>query len=291
MKVSVTGASGFLGRRVVARLCGAGHQVTVCGRDAHRLSEAFPGAQVVRFDLAKADESCFQRLGAPDVLMHLAWGGLPQYKSLHHFEDELPAHYHFLKEIVVGGLSTLVVSGTCFEYGRQSGPLHEDMAAAPDNPYGLAKDTLRRQLEFLSAVDPFKLIWARLFYLYGEGQGESSLHAQLRRAVGRGDARFAMSGGEQLRDYLPVEEAAQLLAELATPGVPAGVVNVCSGRPVSVRGLVEGWLEENGWRIELDLGAYPYPDHEPMAFWGDRTRLDRILKRLPSGEVSVLGTS
>jgi dTDP-6-deoxy-L-talose 4-dehydrogenase (NAD+) len=52
---------------------------------------------------------------------------------------------------------------------------------------------------------------------------------------------------------------------------------VCSGEPISVRKLVEGWIKDNGWSIGLDLGHYPYPDYEPMAFWGDRQKLDRCL--------------
>jgi len=43
------------------------------------------------------DSSCFDRMGRPDILVHLAWDGLPNYKSLHHFETELPKHYRFLK--------------------------------------------------------------------------------------------------------------------------------------------------------------------------------------------------
>ncbi|MEE8617691.1 MAG: hypothetical protein V3S86_00280 [Nitrosomonadaceae bacterium] len=52
--------------------------------------------------------------------------------------------------------------------------------------------------------------------------------------------------------------------------------NIYSGEPVSVRKLVERWLHENNWKIELNLGHYPYPDYEPMAFWGDSSRIDSI---------------
>jgi len=45
-----------------------------------------------------------------------------------------------------------------------------------------------------------------------------------------------------------------------------------------VRSLVEGWLAANAWPIGLDLGRYPYPTHEPMAFWGDATKLRRCLQ-------------
>jgi dTDP-6-deoxy-L-talose 4-dehydrogenase (NAD+) len=158
----------------------------------------------------------------------------------------------------------------------QSGPLHEQSEARPNNPYGFAKDTLRRQREYLQQATPFNLTWARLFYLYGEGQAENSLLPQLKRAVD--DLEFKMSGGEQLRDYLLIAEVAKYLISLAMTGRDNGVVNVCSGKPISVRKLVEGWINENRWSIDLDLGHYPYPEYEPMAFWGDRDKLTRCLE-------------
>lgn len=277
MKIAVTGASGFIGRYVLAEL--ERHQVEIVAvtRDATRLAGLGIAGRIVEMDIAAPGEDCFDRLGRPDVLIHLAWDGLPNYKSLHHFETELPRQFRFLKAMVEAGLPSLLVTGTCFEYGMQSGPLSEELVALPGNPYGYAKDALRRQLEFLKAVKPFDLTWARLFYMYGEGQPKSSLYPQLKDAASRGERVFNMSGGEQLRDYLPVGEVARLISILAVHQSGAGCVNVCAGKPISVRKLVEGWLAENGWDIGLNLGHYPYPGYEPMAFWGDRRRMDAIL--------------
>jgi dTDP-6-deoxy-L-talose 4-dehydrogenase (NAD+) len=72
---------------------------------------------------------------------------------------------------------------------------------------------------------------------------------------------------------LPVEDAAGALVRLACLGRDNGVVNVCSGTPITVAQLVRGWIEANGWSIRLNLGYYPYPDYEPMAFWGDCRKL------------------
>jgi dTDP-6-deoxy-L-talose 4-dehydrogenase (NAD+) len=234
---------------------------------------------IANLDIAEPPADAFDRLGRPDVLIHLAWGGLPHYRSLHHFETELPAHYAFIKQLAAAGLQRCVVTGTCFEYGRQTGSLGEDLETRPDNPYGFAKDTLRRQLEFLRAQSPFTLTWARLFYLYGDGQSPASLLPQLRQAVARGDRRFRMSGGEQLRDYLPVAAVARALLMLSLAPGEHGIVNVCSGEPIAVRTLVEQWIAEHGWPIEPELGAYPYPDYEPMAFWGDARKLRGIAAR------------
>lgn len=276
MRIAVTGASGFIGRAVLAELSRRGLQAVACARTNLDAISAL-GHKTVALDLHEAPADAYERLGRPETVIHLAWGGLPNYRSLHHVESELPAQYRFLSGLVESGLQSLAVAGTCFEYGMQSGPLGEGLPTRPENPYGFAKDALRRELEFLKASWPFALTWARLFYLYGEGQAGTSLLPQLRQAVARREKVFNMSGGEQLRDYLAVEEAARLLVSLALVGCDAGAVNVCSGRPVSVRRLVEGWIHDNGWTIGLNLGHYPYPDYEPMAFWGERHKLDSLL--------------
>lgn len=279
MKVAVTGASGFIGRHVLVELSNHAIEVVAISRDVTRLSGLSESISMVEMDIARPSIDCFEHMGCPDVLIHLAWDGLPNYKSLHHFETELPRQYHFLKTLIEAGLPSLLVTGTCFEYGMQSGPLSEEMVTMPGNPYGLAKDVLRKQLEFLRAVKPYNLTWARLFYMYGEGQPNTSLYPKLKEAVLRGGKVFNMSGGEQLRDYLPVEVIAGNIARLAIDKSHNGTVNVCSGKPISVRRLVEQWLKDNCWEIELNLGYYPYPDYEPMAFWGDRQRLDAILEQ------------
>lgn len=278
MRVAVTGASGFIGRHVLAELEYCQVEIYAVTRDANRLQNISAGVHVVEMDIALPRKDFYIQMGCPDVLIHLAWDGLPNYKSLHHFESELPRHYHFLKTLIEAGLPSLFVAGTCFEYGMQSGALSEDVKPCPNNPYGYAKNALRQQLEFLKSAKPFNLAWGRLFYMYGERQPGSSLYSMLKNAVLHGDSVFNMSGGEQLRDYLPVTEVARRIVMLALSGSDTGTVNICSGEPVSVRRQVEQWLMENNWEIQLNLGYYPYPDYEPMAFWGDAAKLQNILR-------------
>ncbi len=273
MKVAVTGASGFIGWHVLAKLATRPVEVIAVVRRLPANLPLAPSGKVVQLDLETAPTNAFDLMGGPDVLLHLAWGGLPNYKSLHHFEQILPAQYRFLNSLVHSGLGSILVTGTCFEYGLQSGPLSESMETRPSNPYGFAKDTLRRQLEYLRATHRFALTWARLFYLYGEGQAENSLFQQIKRAVQRQDKVFNLSGGEQLRDYLPVSDVARYLVALALERLDIGIINICSGKPISVRKLVEAWVAEHGWVIDLNFGHYPYPDFEPLAFWGTRDKL------------------
>jgi nucleoside-diphosphate-sugar epimerase len=151
------------------------------------------------------------------------------------------------------------------------GELDESLVPDPTNSYGVAKDTLRRELDMLRITHPFEFTWARLFYMYGDGQPATSLYPQLIAAGERGDARFKMSPGDQLRDFLPVTTVAKYLVQLALISCGAGIVNVCSGQPISVK--------ERGWNMTIELGHYPYPDYEPMAFWGSTQRMNKLLNK------------
>ena len=93
---------------------------------------------------------------------------------------------------------------------------------------------------------------------------------------------FNMSGGEQLRDYLPVEEIAHRIASLAEHVDLDGIYNCCGGTPISVRALVENRIRERNAKIELNLGHYPYPEYEPMEFWGDTVKFTREIEETQS---------
>lgn len=278
MKILVTGATGFVGQHVVPQLLARSHTVTAVARDTSK-ARCFDWYNHVHFiadDIYQLRESPFKFFGAPNALMHLAWEGLPNYKESFHFERNLFADYNFIKTLVDGGLQHLLVTGTCLEYGMRNGCLSEDMPTQPSNPYALAKDTLRKFLEAMAQPRDIVVQWARLFYMYGNGQNQNSLIAQLDHSIDSGDPVFNMSGGEQLRDYLPVEDVATKLVNLMEHPQCTGIVNICSGEPISVRRLVEQHLAQRESHIRLNIGYYPYPDYEPMAFWGDAKKFSSI---------------
>jgi dTDP-6-deoxy-L-talose 4-dehydrogenase (NAD+) len=264
---------------VVRALLGRGCAVAVLARDPAKARELPWAAQVeiIPGDIANVSDALLARLAAFDRILHLAWEGLPNYKAETQVTEVLPRHLRFLTRLVEAGARHLLVTGTCLEYGLAEGALAEDLPPAPTTAYGRAKDGLRRGLEPVCAAHGCALTWARLFYMHGPGQSEKSLLSQLDRAITSGATSFNMSGGEQLRDYLPITEVADLLVRVALQDAVTGVINCASGRPVSVRALVEEHLRQLGAGIALNLGHYPYPDYEPMRFWADTTKLAAAL--------------
>jgi dTDP-6-deoxy-L-talose 4-dehydrogenase (NAD+) len=275
--VAVTGASGFVGRHVVRWLARRKDcRVVASGRNGDALARL--GVPYVVLDLETCREDCYDALGRPETLIHLAWGGLPRYNDPAHLERHLAASRRFLARMIGNGLGSLTVAGTCYEYGLQEGCLAETVPPRPTTSYAAAKNALRISLEEMKERHPFRLIWARLFFLHGEGQNPRALLPQLDRAIARGDESFDMSGGEQLRDYLTAEDASRMLVSLAMQQRHEGICNICSGAPISVRRLAEEHIARRGRAIRLNLGVLPYPDYEPMAYWGDPARLRRILE-------------
>ncbi len=281
-KVLVTGATGFIGNHVVSELLQNGHQVIASSSSVAKAKskEWFDKTRYIEFDFKKLDESInyFDFFEQPDLMIHLAWEGLPNYKEPFHVSDNLPRHVAFLKNCISNGLRNLSVAGTCLEYGMQEGKLTEDLPAKPTNNYAIAKDALRTQLQAYQSTVSFSLKWIRLFYMFGPGQSPNSLFSQLGDALANGSPVFNMSGGEQLRDYLPVKSVASYIVKIATQTEVTGIINCSSGYGFPLKTTVQNYLTENNKTIQLNLGFYPYTDYEPMAFWGDNTKLKTVIK-------------
>lgn len=269
MRVIVTGATGFVGQHVIPLLLQNNFDVVATSRDVAKAKTFswFNDVQFISYDFHKDENKINVKEG--DGLIHLAWQGLPNYNSLFHFEENLSCSYRFIKNLISNGVGHVLVPGTCFEYGWQSGPISSKTRTSPVNSYAVAKDFLRQQLELLTKEHQYVLQWARLFYMYGKGQNSNSLISQLDIAIKNDLPEFNMSGGEQLRDYLSVVEVAQQIFDLYN-SKKAGTYNICSGKPISVRRFVEEYVAKNNSNIKLNLGYYPYSDYEPMAFWGVR---------------------
>ena len=247
-KVLVTGSMGTIGDYVITELLKYDVRIIASSIEENIPAGArawvdSPKVTYIGHDISKQEKHVFRKLHKPDLMIHLAWAGLPDYSDMIHIEKSLFDSYHFAKQMIEEGLRDLTVTGTCFEYGLKNGALSEEMETCPVTPYALAKDTLRKFLEELRRKRDFKLKWLRIFYLTGKGLRRESLLSKLDEAIERGDKVFNMSPGDQLRDFLPAEALAEYICKIALNSRFSGIVNCGSGKPVSVRKLVEDYIK------------------------------------------------
>ena len=115
----------------------------------------------------------------------------------------------------------------------------------------------------------------------GKAKIKNSLIAQLEEAIKIGEKEFKMSGGEQLRDYLYIKDVVSNILKISLQNkIDNQIINCCSGKSISVKDFIENYLKEKQLKIELNLGYYPYSKHEPMNFWGDNSKLQKLLNNI-----------
>lgn len=279
--ILVSGATGFIGNYVVDELLRRGHKVVATSAHPENARNAHWFEKVIYksfdFRLFNKEVNYYDYFLNPDLMIHLAWEGLPNYKDAFHVTENLPAHFQLLQNLLSNGLRDLTVTGTCLEYGMKEGCLSEEMNSEPTNSYAIAKNRLRKYLEEFGLHHDVDFKWLRLFYIFGKGQNSHSLFSQLESAISREDPFFNMSGGEQKRDYLPIETVAKYICDISLQNEVKGIINCCSGQPVRIADMVEKFVSKSKSKIKLNKGYYPYPDYEPMAFWGDNSKLKKVI--------------
>ena len=276
MKIAITGATGFIGQHVRNVLAKTDNDVVLVVRYVERVGDKSAREEIVAADLSQARTDWFELFGRPDVVLHLAWGGLPNYMDCYHVDVELPTQLRFLTALINSGLKKLVVTGTCYEYGISRGALSEDQETNPNTPYGIAKDRLRKELFELRSTQHFDLTWARIFYPYGEGQSESSIYSQLTRAISNNEKEFAIGSGTQMLDFIQVTTVAKALLAFVTEIKGIGLINVGSGDPQTVIEFVERLICRFESNIVPKVGVINDREYESISFWSDNNLLDSL---------------
>jgi len=278
-KVLVTGASGYIGRHVVKELLRRGFLVTAC--DLYR-DETNPEAEFTNADIFSGDPGIFETLGRPDALIHLAWEqGFVHGAPVH--MERLSAHYRFLKDMVKGGLKEIAVMGSMHEVGFFEGAVTADTPCAPLSLYGVAKNALREAMLIEAKQGDFALYWLRGFYIYGDDARGSSIFAKLTQAAAEGKTEFPFTTGQNEYDFIEIDELARQIVSAATQGIRdmetpvTGVINVCSGKPVTLAERVEAFIVENGFDIKLQYGVFPDRPYDSKFIWGDDSLIRGIL--------------
>jgi nucleoside-diphosphate-sugar epimerase len=275
MRVLVTGATGFVGAPVTRALVSAGHEVhaLVWGDDGLDRIRDLSIARI-EGDLVKP-ESYLPAVARvkPELAIHLAWMVRGDYLGSRESIDQLGAGARLFRELVDLGCARIVGVGTCFEYDTSLGVLSETSPTAPRHMYSACKRALFDIGTLLTAGTATSFAWPRLFYLYGPHESPNRLVASVIGALLRGE-RARVSSGEQVRDFLHVDDAGAAIAHVATRDVE-GAINIGSGVPTPVRDLVATIGRILGAEDRIDYGAIAPRPGDPAVVCANVERLAR----------------
>lgn len=272
MKVLLTGASGYLGRHVLACLLARGIATVALGRSP------VPGVEAVECDLLETPDlrPVLQGLGATHLL-HLAWyaeHGLYWNSPLN--LRWLDATLRLLQAFAETGGRHAAVAGTCAEYDWACGTLREDgTPLVPQGLYGAAKDATRRLAQALvqtpGPAQGMTLAWCHVFWPFGPGEAPRRVLPALVEVFRGRAAPFGVNTGA-LRGMLPVADAAAAFVHLLAQGAD-GRFNICSGRPVAMDHVVRELARLCGADPAPVLALASARPGDPPLLVGDSTRL------------------
>lgn len=271
--ILVTGAAGYIGRHVVKNALDRGYRVIAADFNFKGVDER---AEFCDVPLFGGDADLYRKLGSPDVCIHLAWRDGFRHNSAAHMKD---------------------LSSPCdvFEHAdrrRPEGPerhghdargrllegaINENTPCKPQSQYGIAKNALRQSLMLTLADSPCKLHWLRAYYITGDEVHGSSIFAKITQAEQDGKKTFPFTSGSNLYDFIDVDELANMIVAASVQEEINGIINVCTGKPMSLADRVEQFLRDKNYKIKLDYGAFPDRPYDSPGTWGDPTKINCIL--------------
>lgn len=274
-KILITGANGYIGQHVVDIAIKKGYEVLACDIKNTGIN---PAAVFCDTPILTGDKSLFEKLNRPDICIHLAWqDGFTHNASSHMLN--LSKHYEFLMNLVEAGCKHIAVMGSMHEIGYWEGEIDENTPCNPLSLYGIAKNALRQALILGAKEKNFHLYWLRAYYILGDDNRNHSIFTKLLTAAREGKKEFPFTSGKNKYDFVDVVDLAEMIVDASTQDEFTGIINVCSGNPISLGEKVESFINEHDLEIALKYGAFPDRTYDSPIVYGDNTIIHRIQEK------------
>ncbi|MEG4851312.1 NAD(P)-dependent oxidoreductase [Microcoleus sp. B5-D4] len=288
-KVLVTGATGFIGRHTIAPLTAAGFEV-------HAVTSKIPlnsrdvNGKCCWHSMNLLDPMQVKNLVStvkPTHLLHFAWYNIPG-KCLVAEENFLwvQASLELLRHFREQGGERVVMAGSALEYDWNYGYCSEVLT--PRNPhtaYGVCKNTLQEMLKAYAEITKLSSAWGRVFNVYGPYDHPKRLVSSVILSLSKNEPALC-SDGNQLRDYLYVEDVANAFVKLLEGNV-TGEINIASGKPVAVKEIIYKIASKLGKTNLVKLGSILASSGEPNLFVANISRLSGELGFLPKYDLDI----
>lgn len=275
-KILVTGASGFVGAATAQRLVEDGHDVAVLLRstsDPRRIGNVLDRLTVIRGDMMEiaASQAAVGAFG-PDTVVHLAWNSVKGVDRNSPRQIENVSNTIALYELVTQlGCRRFIGLGSQAEYGPAGRQLDEAAPTRPTTLYGAAKLSTYLMLDRLAASQNVSFAWVRLFSSYGPGEAPNSLIPYMILHLLSGQ-RPSLTKGEQMWDYIHVEDAAAAIASLVE-NPASGPFNLGHGDAQSLRSIFTKVRDLIDPALKLGFGEIEYQPDQVMYLEADISAL------------------
>jgi nucleoside-diphosphate-sugar epimerase len=287
----VTGATGFIGSYLVRELLRQNYEVAILARpesDLWRIEDVQREVRQVIWDGVAVDSFAESfREFAPLTVFHLGWSGVGNVhrNQLSQLTENINFSVALTQLSVECGVQQFVGAGSQAEYGPVNSIVDEHVLPRPTTLYGAAKLSVGILTERIASLGGMQHAWLRIFSTYGPKDNPQWMLPSLISCLQRGE-RPALTLGEQLWDFLHVEDAARAFVSVAESGV-SGVFNLGSGEANPLRTVIEMVRDFINPGLPLGFGEVPYRPDQVMCLQADVTRLRHLTGWFPQVVLAV----
>lgn len=270
----LSGATGMIGRALIAELLSRGDRVIALVRPESRRNSLEAHENLTILQCGLSDYATYQPTMQADAFLHLAWaattgGGREdvdlQLANIRYTLDAVWLAHRF-------GCTAFLGAGSQAEYGPTDVALNGSTPTDPQSGYGIAKYTAGKLSRTLCRQLGMRHNWARILSIYGEGDGNGTLIMYLIRTLLAGETP-ELTPCEQIWDYLYVADAARALLAIADRGVDGKVYPVGSGNGRPLAAYVQTLRDAVDPAAQVKFGAKAYYPHQPMYLVADISEL------------------
>jgi len=233
MKILITGATGFIGSRIVNFLLETKHEIIAL---AMFRDECLPYSNIEWLIGDISDISAIEeriKNFNPEILIHLAWEGIPNFNQDISLKNLMNSIYFLDRIISITNCRRFLISGSSFEYGNQRGICRENDSLTPNSYFSWAKHALQKWIELKASKEALNFIWFRLFFVYGYNQRKESLIPTLVKAFMRNEKPNIINPFNE-NDYIFVDDIAEAFYLAVEKKIPSGIYNLGRGERTSV---------------------------------------------------------
>jgi nucleoside-diphosphate-sugar epimerase len=278
--ILITGGNGYLGSRLAETLNTMGARVHIVDLTATNNQNNYKIDITDKIGLAKIVKDV-----NPRIIFHLA-AVLNRERSFENHDHIMNVNYYgtinLLKALQELEYENFIFASTSEIYGNNPAPFTEYQIPDPCSPYSLSKVFCEQAIRTYSDLYKKNFTVLRLFNFIGSNMPDGFFVPQLIRAL-QNNIPFNMTGGDQIRDYLNIDDvvSALILAATNTKAVRE-VFNVCSGAGITLKDLV-GKIKErfNGDNL-INYGALPYRENEIWNMVGNNNKIKQFLGFQPA---------
>lgn len=269
--VLVTGATSFIGVHLINECLKNNCRVIAVVRPNSKKLSRLPNSssvKVIELEMEKIEEVVNKIESKKiDIFFHLAWEGT----RVPHRDDAILQNKNYecaIKAVNTAkqlGCSTFIGSGSQAEYGKCTGKIDEDYETNPTTEYGKAKLKAYVTLKLLAQESNIKLIWTRIFSVYGIYDYQGTLIMSALDKM-RKNENIKLTECNQRWNFIYVEDVARIMYLLANTSCADGIYNIASGESKQLKEFVIDMKMISNSKSELQFGAIPYNSEGVVSF-------------------------